>query len=233
MRIPMELLCLRRVACHLGAVSLLVSLYVEQASAQLGTPASAQDSAHAMALQGSPDKPHTLVEIHRRLDNLALRSRQGDAQAIAQLSQTVFQRVGVPPEVADSFHFTQRLAQAETDYRNGVHASVHEEDLVRAHNNLAHTLGAPEWAYTSQLEVRRLRMQFMARYPQLLANQAPPDQRGHFQALGNSIGPIEAAFLATSLVYQKIYNREYQLSAQEQAAGGAAALTPAVFQQRN
>jgi hypothetical protein len=176
--------------------------------------------------------PLTLVQIHQQLNDKAVLARTGNPQAIADLSQTVFQRVGIPVEVANSFHFSQRVAQAETDYRRGVHPAVHEEDLVRANNNLARTLGAPEWAYTSQSEVRKLRMQFMARYPQLLASQAKPDANGRFEALSNNIGPIEAAFLATTLIYQKLYSPEYQLTAYEQARGGQLAISAAVFQQR-
>ena len=176
--------------------------------------------------------PLTLVLIHQQVNDKAVLARTGNPQAIAGLSQTVFQRVGIPVEVADSFHFSQRVAQAETDYRRGVHPAVHEEDLVRANNNLAHTLGAPEWAYTSQSEVRKLRMQFMARYPELLANQAKPDANGRFEALSKNIGPVEAAFLATTLIYQKLYSPEYQLTAHEQATGGVSTIPAAVFQQR-
>jgi hypothetical protein len=166
------------------------------------------------------------------VNDQAVLARAGNSQAIASLSSTIFQRVGIPVEVADAFHYTARLAQAETDYRNGMHAAVHEEDLVRAINNLAHTLGAPEWAYTTQPEVRKLRMEFMVRYPQLLANQVPPDEKGRFQALSNNISPIEATFLATSLIYQKLYSPEYQMTAQEKAAGGKAAISAATFRQR-
>jgi hypothetical protein len=176
--------------------------------------------------------PLTLAAIHQHVNDQAVLVRKGDLQAIADFSYTVFERVGIPAEVADSFHFSQRVAQAESDYRKGVHPAVHEEDLVRANNNLAKTLGAPEWAYTTQLEVRKLRMQFMARYPQLLASQAPPDANGRFEALSKDISPAEATFLATTLIYQKLYSPEYQLTAAEQAAGGKAALSPTVFQRR-
>lgn len=185
------------------------------------------------AAQTTPSQaPLTLVEIHRQLDQKAVLVHGGDAQAIADLSSTVFDRVGIPVEVANAFHYTGRLAQAETDYRKGAHAAIHEEDLVRAHNNFVLALGASEWAQTTQPEVRKLRMEFMARYPQLLANQGPPDANGRFQALSNNISPIEAMFLATSLLYQKLYVPEYQLTAKEQAAGGKAAIPAATFRQR-
>jgi len=187
----------------------------------------------APAAQPSQAKaPLTLVETHRQVNRQAALIHAGNPQAIAGLSGTIFQRVGIPVEVADAFHYTGRLAQAETDYRNGSHAAVHEEDLVRANNNLARILGAPEWALTTQAEVRKLRMEFMVRYPQLLANQAPPDANGKFQALSANISPTEAAFLATSLIYQKLYSPEYQMTASEQAAGGTDAVPAATFQQR-
>ena len=189
-----------------------------------------QPAATAQPIQAKA--PLTLVEIHRQVNNQAVLVRAGNSQAIASLSSTIFQRVGIPAEVADAFHYTARLAQAETDYRNGSHAAVHEEDLVRANNNLARTLGAPEWAQTTQPEVRKLRMEFMARYPQLLANQAPPDANGRFQALSKNISPTEAAFLATSLIYQKLYSPEYQLTAAEKAAGGKETVAAATFRQR-
>ena len=212
-----------RILCvFLLSASLTTALSFAQTSIQ---PASSAQPSQAKT-------PLTLAEIHRQVNDQAVLARAGNSQAIASLSSTIFQRVGIPVEVADAFHYTARLAQAETDYRNGMHAAVHEEDLVRAINNLAHTLGAPEWAYTTQPEVRKLRMEFMVRYPQLLANQVPPDEKGRFQALSNNISPIEATFLATSLIYQKLYSPEYQMTAQEKAAGGKAAISAATFRQR-
>lgn len=218
---------MRSLYSRIFSVLLLIALFTSTHTvAQTATQsASAAQTPQAKA-------PLTLVEIHRQVNEQAVLVRAGDSQAIASLSSTIFQRVGIPVEVAGAFHFTARLAQAETDYRTSSHAAVHEEDLVHAINNLAHTLGAPEWAYTTQAEVRNLRMEFMVRYPQLLANQAPPDEKGRFQALSANISPIEAAFLATSLIYQKLYSPEYQMTAQEKAAGGKATISATVFPQR-
>ena len=178
-------------------------------------------------------KPHSLAEIHRQVNNQAVLVRAGNPQAIASLSCTIFERVGIPAEVADAFHYTARLAQAETDYRKGTHPAVHEEDILKAHNNFINALGAPKWALTNQAEVRKLRMQFMSRYPQLLANQAPPDANGKYEALSKDIAPIEAVFLATSLIYQKQYQPEYQLTVNEQAAVGTSSLTKSDFYARS
>jgi hypothetical protein len=164
-----------------------------------------------------PAPTPTIADIHRNIDALAAPVHRGDPNAIAQLSETIFQRVGIPPEVAGVFHFSQRVAQAETDYRKGVQPAVHEEDLVMAHNNFARTLGLPEWAFTTPEEVRQVRMQFVARYPQLLGNNAPPDKTGRLALLSSNISPTEAVFLASSLLYQKLYNPDYQLTAKERA----------------
>ena len=218
--------CYRLIAHLLNAFLLLASLFAAQAFAQTALQL-------PTATQTIPSQaPLTLVEIHRQLDQKAVFVHAGNAQAIADLSSTVFQRVGIPVEADNAFHYTARLAQAETDYIHGAHAAIHEEDLVRANNNFVLALGAPEWAQTTQPEVRKLRMEFMARYPQLLANLGPPDENGRFQALSNNISPIEASFLATSLLYQKLYVPAYQLSSKEQAAGGRASISATAFRQR-
>jgi hypothetical protein len=173
-----------------------------------------------------------MVQERLQVNSEAVLARAGDAKAIALLSETVFTRMGVPSEVANALFLTQRVAQAETDYRAGAHPAVHEADLVKAHNNFANALALPEWAHTNQAEVRRLRMQLMARYPQLLASQAPPDANGKFEALNPNISPIEATFLATSLLFQKTHSPAYQLTPAEQAAGGKDSVSTTVLQQR-
>jgi hypothetical protein len=162
-------------------------------------------------------KVNPMVLIHRNTESLAMGAQAGDVNSIHALSQTVFIRVGVPANLAYSMHYVQRLAQAETDYRNGAHAPVHIADIVRANNDLVRILGAPQWAMTSQTEVTRLRMGLFARYPRLFANQVPAKIQGHFQILSENLSPIEAVFLSTSLLYQKEFNPDYQLTSTERA----------------
>jgi len=209
-----------------SALLLTASLAGSCSFAQTATPPASTSAA--------PTKtPGSVAEIRRQINDQAVLARSGDANAIAGLSLTVFQRVGIPTEVVNTFHYAGRLAQAETDYRKGLHSAVHEEDIVKAHNNFMSALGAPAWAFTNQAEVRKLRMGYLARYPQLLANQAPPDANGKFEALSKDIAPIEAVFLATSLIYQKLVQPEYQLTAGEQAAGGMTTLTKSDFAARS
>lgn len=157
-------------------------------------------------------KVNPMVLAHRRTDSLAMGARNGDAVSIHVLSQTVFLRAGVPASVAYASAYVQRLAQAETDYRNGGRTPLHIEDVVRANNDFVRILGAPQWALTDPLEVTRLRMGLFARYPQLFVTQTPTKVHEHFQILSLNLSPVEAAFLATSLLYQKEFNPEYQLT---------------------
>ena len=176
-------------------------------------------------------QPEPLILLHRHTDSLALRSHSGDPVAIHELAQAVFLRVGVPSYIAAySSGYVQRLAQAEADYRNGSLAPIHLNDIVRADNDFARMIGAPAWATTDALEVTRLRMGMLARYPQLFANPTPTKANGHFAILSPNISPIEAVFLATSLLYQKEFNAEYQLTAAERA--GSAIYPASFYQQR-
>jgi len=53
--------------------------------------------------------------MNKRVNDLAHLSLQGDP-------------------VANGLHLTQRMAQAETDYRRGVQPAIHAADLVRAYD---------------------------------------------------------------------------------------------------
>lgn len=172
------------------------------------------------------------MDIHRNVDRLAILDQQGDPHSIALLSQTVFQRVGIPPVIAGDFHLTARLAQAETDYRSGILKPLHEIDIVNACNNFTKTLGVGVWAETNPAELRQLRMELMAGYPQLLGSHAPAGPNGRYEALSANISPVEAVFLTTSLLEQKLYRPDFQLTAEEKASGGVTRVPAETFHAR-
>lgn len=176
--------------------------------------------------------PAKQVDLNKYVNDLGRLSRTGDSAAIAELSQYVFSVVAVPAEVASGFHLTQRLAQAETDYRNGAQPAVHEADLVRAHNNLIHSLQLPEWASTSIDEMRKVQMGCTLAYPDLFADQASLDKDGRLSLLSENLSPAQAMFLETTLLYQKFHNPNNQLTESERAAGGVKTLSPLVLRER-
>ncbi len=114
--------------------------------------------------------------------------------------------------MAESLGYTARLTNAELLYRRGAQAPVSEAAVVRAVNNLENTVAAPTWGHTDAQEVRKLRMHLLVAYPELMVSREPADSKGHYKALSDQLGPMEAAYVAVSLVYQKMWNAEYQFS---------------------
>ncbi len=155
--------------------------------------------------------------IYVYLNEQAALSRNGDTKATTELTRQMFRNTGIPVDVADAFSFTDRVVQAESAYRNGVHAGVQEADIVKAVNNLAKSINAPVWVRTNQAEIRKLRMRLLVTYPQLFASQEPPDAEGHYKALSEKMSPVEAVYLATSLLFQKRFNADFQFTEEEQA----------------
>jgi hypothetical protein len=129
----------------------------------------------------------------------------------------IFGNAGIPPEIADAFGYTNRIAQAHKNYRSGAQSVVHEEDVVNAVNNFANSIGTPVWTHTTQAEVRKLRMHLLAEMPQLFANQAPPDANGHRQILSPNMSPIEASFIAITMLHVKVFSKDFQFTASELA----------------
>jgi hypothetical protein len=181
------------------------------------------ESAFQQPTQSSEPTPSSTLPISQgkslraKVNELADLSRAGNADATTELTRQMFRTNGIPSDIADSFGFTDRIVKSEAAYRNGTHASVYEADIVKAINNLASTFGAPAWAHTNQVEVRKVRMRLLVTYPRLFASQEPPDDKGHYKALSENMRPVEAAYLALCLLYQKHYNADFQFTDEEQA----------------
>ena len=161
-------------------------------------------------------RPPTLPR-YRVIDQLAVRSRSGDKPSTLLLTHMLFENASVPDPVADAMGFTDRVSRAEAEFQSGAHAPVHEIDIVRAVNHLMEGVAAPQWASTSLPEVHKLRMHLLVGYPHLIASPQPPDSKGRRKPLAETMSPLEAAFIATTLVYQKAYNPEYMFTPAELA----------------
>lgn len=203
---------LSRMAAHtLLAIAVLTAttLFAQPALQQRNQPAKPAPSSTLPTSQGkSPDA---------YVNELADLSRAGNADATRELARQTFRDGGIKSEIADSFGFTERIVQAEAAYRNGMHAPVHEADIVKSVNNLANAVGAPAWVHTGEGEVRKVRMRLLVAYPRLTANHEPPDDSEHYKVPSENIGPVEAAYIAITLLYQKHYNADFQFTDEEQA----------------
>jgi hypothetical protein len=155
--------------------------------------------------------------VHAKVNELADLSRAGNADATTELTRQMFRTNGIPSDITDSYGFTDRIVQAEAAYRDGSQAPVHEADIVKAINNLANAFGAPAWVHTNQVEVHNARMRLIVPYPRLFASQEPPDANGNYKAPSENMRPVEAAYIAITLLYQKHYNTLFQFTEEEQA----------------
>jgi len=174
-------------------------------------------SAAPSSSTSKPAQAPVSESAYSHANKLAVRSRAGDVAATKELAREPFRNAGIPTEVADAFGFTDRIAQAETAYRQGQHSAVHEQDIVNAVNNLASTLGTPAWTHTTQAEVRRLRVRLFATVPKLFANHEPPDAKGHYSLLSPNMSPIEGSYIATTMLYMKVFYGDFQFTDAERA----------------
>ena len=171
--------------------------------------------------RGPSETPNQTSANHRSfysvLNDQARHERAGETSAIAVLARGAFSNAGIPPEIADAFGLTDRIVQAQKNYRAGAQPAVHETDIVTAVNNFAGSIGTPAWTHTTQAEVRKLRMHMLVVLPQLFANQAPPDAKGRYRILNPDLSPLEASFLTVTMLHAKVFSEEFQFTAAEQA----------------
>jgi hypothetical protein len=144
---------------------------------------------------------------YRCIDRKALLAQSGQPQAIRELADAVVEFNGTSdaPEVVLN-EFEERLTRSELKYRTGNTDGVPEENIVRAVNNLAQKLNAPDYARTYRGEVRLLRGDSRSEMPHFIS---PEDQ---------TMSPLEAAYVLHLLIYQKVFNETFLLTPDEHAA---------------
>ena len=85
-------------------------------------------------------------------------------------------------------------------------------------NAIAQKIGAPAFAYTNCAEVRRVRMRMMPLVPALFARDLKrSDGKGGFR-IRQTLLPMEAVYLFASVIDQKLWNPDFQLTSQERRA---------------
>jgi hypothetical protein len=160
---------------------------------------------------------------HLRINRIARSVTDADVSAIRELIDVVFQasRPYMVPERAIR-QFKERLLRSEISYRNGGSVGVAEESIVRVIDQLADKFAAPEFARTSQEQVRELRLvlsnlmpDFIVRRP--LENGATPDRDTGF-TVNPIMSPVEAIYVLQDLIHQKEISDYYQLTSGEQSA---------------
>jgi hypothetical protein len=158
----------------------------------------------------------------QRINGKARAVKGPDKRAIEDLTDEVMSQYGweeAPATVKDTVR--DRLARAEEKYHKGNRKGVSERDVARAINGLAVKFNAPEYAKTSPSEVREVRGRLLPYLPDFIGrgrveNGKTKTKKPHSTI--DEMSPVEAAYVTMTVLHQKIYNPDFQLTQDERRA---------------
>lgn len=186
-----------------GVLAAVVAWHITRTHAQDQVPAASTDG----GVNGVTDDS---------INEKAKKAHGGDAQAVRELADEVF-NTPYFAEVPEALRQTvkERVLRHEADYRKGK-KGVKEEQVVHTVNKLADKFELPDYARTSPLQVRVLRARLRAGYPDFIAQDRDPQNRGMKKKVGarlkTEMSPLEAVFTTAVLVQQKLLNEDFQLA---------------------
>lgn len=144
----------------------------------------------------------------------------GDQNSISELADDIISQFGLLDVLSGAKEAVKkRLVRAEINFQKGEKRGIPEENIVLMVNELADRLLAPDYAKTDLQQVRHIRVSRMQYLPNLI-NQQDADKKGASQKkIGSSINPnmspLEAAYVAMDLIYQKTFTEDFQVTPQE------------------
>ncbi|HEX8456885.1 MAG TPA: hypothetical protein VF656_06295 [Pyrinomonadaceae bacterium] len=154
--------------------------------------------------------------MYKEIDTKARRAKTGEEVAINELVDAILKNFAavLPADTAQAVKV--RLVRAELKYRQNK-KGIRESRIVKAINQLAEAFEAPEYAQTSPLQVRLLRVDLKSDLPNLV--DAEIEEVGLKKKAGDKlkveISPIEATVLTIVMVQQKMLNPDWQLTPRE------------------
>lgn len=171
---------------------------------------SAQSTAAASTNKGTQEKSW------ERVNRAARDMKGGDPVAAGALVDAVFADHGIDPAVSVvAPSIKDRLVRSEVDFQNGKSKGITEDNVATTVNELADRMGAPGYAHTDGDEVKEVRLRMLTLFPSMIGRgpaAARNDSNPHFDKV---MSPIEAFHVGATLITQKVFNPEFQLSSQE------------------
>jgi hypothetical protein len=154
------------------------------------------------------ERPHSPnVPAAADLDTQAARAHtSGDETSIRDLTDAVFRPFGWANRQEIRGRVQERIVRAELSFRARQTQPIQMEAVVRMVNDTAHRLSAPFYVQTNMEQVRYLRTALMIRTPHLVG---PSARQGNESQIPGSMSPVEATYLALSLIHQKLFNPVY------------------------
>jgi hypothetical protein len=156
------------------------------------------------------------------LDRRAKEARSGDSEATRALADEIFTSTLPDPESQNPIveDVKDRLVRAELEYRGkGRQKSIDESNVVRTVNQAVDILKLPDYAKTSPLQVRHLRLSLLPYLPHFIAQEdfagrTTGNLDPHFK-ISNKVSPLEAAYLVLAVVQQKRNNPAFEVTPKE------------------
>lgn len=171
----------------------------------------------------SKSKPETQGQSGIDRINAKARAVRGpDKEAIQDLTGELMSQYGwddAPGALRDSVK--DRLVRAEQKFHSGNNKGVSEVDVARAVNGLVVKFNGPAYARTSPSEVREVRGRLLPYLPDFVGRgrveRGKPQSKKPKSTI-EEMSPVEAAYTTMTVLHQKLYNPEFQLTQEERRA---------------
>lgn len=157
-----------------------------------------------------------------RINDKAKAVKGSDRAAIRVLTEEIMSQYGwdsAPSAITDSLK--DRLVSAEENFHNGNHKGISELEVARAVNGFVTKFKTPDYSRTSPSEVREVRGRLLTLLPDFVGRGRVENGKVQAKMPGAKIAemsPVEAAYMTMAIVYQKMYNPDFQLTQAERRA---------------
>ncbi len=157
----------------------------------------------------NPEPTHPFVEVNA----LALASRSGSVEDSKELVGEIIKVAGFDSELRGftASSIKDRVGRAENNFQQGNSGGVSEAKVVRTLNGLVRKFNLPAYVRTDIYEVRKLRLNLLSQFPQIINQKNQPRQPISVSTnLDATMSPAESVFVLGLLIQQKLANPEYQ-----------------------
>jgi hypothetical protein len=168
----------------------------------------------------------------QKIDDKAKAVKVGDRQATETLVDEIFTSFNWNAQlIGATTHIKERVVRSEMSYHNGSSRGIPEAHVANLINGWAARFNAPDYARTSQEEVRTIRVRLQPILPHLIdqgSSSKPVDLESLRQkkSLSSFLSPAEALYVTLALLDQKALNDNFQLTPAERAQRGRAKNIP-------
>jgi hypothetical protein len=156
-------------------------------------------------------------EPHKDMDDAASRVQPTDDNSVRAVANAVFNFPHSYPHMDAAVEAVAiaRLVQAEKAYLQKQRPGVEEQAVVNVINALADKFAAPDYAKTSVLQVRYIRMTQALNAPNFMGRGVARPGAKIGDSVGTELSPLQAAHLIAVVLDQKFINPDFQVPPDE------------------